>query len=379
MTKRALILVDIQPDFMPGGPLAVPEGDAILPVVRGLIDRHELVVATQDWHPREHGSFAANHEGRSPGEVIDLHGLAQVLWPIHCVQDTPGAALVDSLGKISAVFRKGSDPKVDSYSGFFDNGRRNSTGMGEWLKAQGVDALTIVGLATDYCVKFTALDAIELGFATTVVRDACRAVNLREGDDERALAEVVAAGGQVIESKHMSTIEFEPQVTIAEGRWLRLAKRGRWEFAQRVIGGTAAILVATTDDDEIVLIEQPRPALAAMVIELPAGLIGDHVGSEDEPAELAAARELEEETGFVAASLERIGEGVASAGLSDEKMIVFRAKGLTRVGPGGGDEHEQITVHVVKLDAVEGWIAAQQARGCVVDLKIFAGLYFARR
>jgi ADP-ribose pyrophosphatase len=176
-----------------------------------------------------------------------------------------------------------------------------------------------------------------------------------------------------------TTTEFEPQVTIAEGRWLRLVKRGRWEYAQRVIGGTAAILVATTDDDEIVLIEQPRPALAGMVIELPAGLIGDHVGSEDEPPELAAARELEEETGFVAAKLERISEGVASAGISDEKMIVFRARGLTRVGPGGGDEHEQITVHVVKLDAVEGWIAQQVARGCVVDLKIWAGLYFARR
>ena len=175
------------------------------------------------------------------------------------------------------------------------------------------------------------------------------------------------------------TNEFEPQETIAEGRWLRLAKRGRWEFAQRVIGGTAAILVATTDDDELVLIEQPRPALAAQVIELPAGLIGDHVGDEDEPPELAAARELEEETGFVAKRLVRVAEGVASAGLSDERMIVFRATGLTRVGPGGGDEHEQILVHLVKLDAVEAWVAEQQARGCVVDLKIFAGLYFARK
>lgn len=176
-----------------------------------------------------------------------------------------------------------------------------------------------------------------------------------------------------------TTIEFESQETIAEGRWLRLVKRGRWEYAQRVIGGTAAILIATTDDDELVLIEQPRPALAGMVIELPAGLIGDHVGDEDEAPELAAARELEEETGFVAKQLVRVSEGVASAGLSDEKMIVFRATGLTRTGPGGGDEHEQITVHVVKLDAVEGWIAEQAARGCVIDLKIWMGLYFARR
>ena len=134
-----------------------------------------------------------------------------------------------------------------------------------------------------------------------------------------------------------------------------------------------------TDDDELVLIEQPRPPLAAMAIELPAGLIGDRAGSEDEPPELAAARELEEETGFAARELVRIGEGVASAGLSDERMIVFRAKGLTRVGPGGGDEHEQITVHLVKIDAVEGWIREQEARGCVVDLKIWAGLYWARK
>lgn len=201
MGKRALILVDIQPDFMPGGALAVPEGDAILPVVRSLIDRHELIVATQDWHPREHGSFAANHEGRTPGEVIDLHGLAQVLWPVHCVQESPGAALCEELadkrGRIQ-VFRKGTDPRVDSYSGFFDNGRRNATGMGEWLQAQGVDTVTVVGLATDYCVKFTALDAIELGFATTVVSDACRAVNLSEGDGERAFAEIQSAGGRVV-------------------------------------------------------------------------------------------------------------------------------------------------------------------------------------
>jgi nicotinamidase/pyrazinamidase len=207
MGKRALILVDIQPDFMPGGALAVPEGDAILPAVRSLIDRHELVVATQDWHPREHASFAANHPGRSPGEVIDLHGLAQVLWPVHCVQDSPGAelstALADKRERIARVFRKGTDPTVDSYSGFFDNGRRKATGMGEWLSAQDVEEVTVVGLATDYCVKFTALDAIDLGFATTVVADACRAVNLAEGDGERALAEIRAAGGRVVVSQEV--------------------------------------------------------------------------------------------------------------------------------------------------------------------------------
>ena len=174
------------------------------------------------------------------------------------------------------------------------------------------------------------------------------------------------------------SLGFEPEVPIAQGHWLRLVKRGRWEYAQRTIGGAAAILVALTDEHEIVLIEQFRPAVAARVIELPAGLIGDQAGAENEPAELAAARELEEETGFVATQLERVSEGVVSAGLSDEKMIIFRARGLTRVGPGGGDEHEQITVHVVKLDSVEEWLAQQVARGCVIDLKIWLGLYFAR-
>ncbi len=208
MPKRnALILVDLQPDFMPGGALAVPEGDAVLPIVEALISRaglHELIVATQDWHPREHGSFAANHDGRSPGEVIDLHGLAQVLWPIHCVQETAGAELAPAIAArrdaIAAVFRKGMDPRVDSYSGFFDNGRRNTTGMGEWLRARGIEAVTVVGLATDYCVRFTALDAIELGFETTLVHDACRAVNLQPGDGERALEQLRTSGARVIDS-----------------------------------------------------------------------------------------------------------------------------------------------------------------------------------
>ena len=174
------------------------------------------------------------------------------------------------------------------------------------------------------------------------------------------------------------TSGFEPVVTIAQGHWLRLLKRGRWEYAQRTVGGAAAILIALTENHEIVLIEQWRPAVCARVIELPAGLIGDQVAKENETPELAAARELEEETGFVAKQLERVCEGFVSPGLSDEKMIVFRANGLTRIGPGGGDEHEQITVHIVKIDLVEQWLVQQQKRGCVIDLKIWLGLYFAR-
>lgn len=202
---RALILVDIQYDFLPGGALAVPDGDAVISVANALLPRYDLVVATQDWHPAGHGSFAANHAGRSPGEVIELGGVAQVLWPTHCVQGTRGAELAEALdrGAIARVFRKGTDPEVDSYSGFFDNGRRRSTGLGEYLQSRGVDEVVVLGLATDYCVKFTALDALSLGLRTTLVVDACRGVELSEGDVARALAEVAAAGGVVTTSAEL--------------------------------------------------------------------------------------------------------------------------------------------------------------------------------
>ncbi|MHC4199536.1 MAG: bifunctional nicotinamidase/pyrazinamidase, partial [Planctomycetota bacterium] len=131
---RALILVDLQNDFCPGGGLAVPEGDRVIPVANGLVPAFDLVVATQDWHPADHGSFASNHEGKKPGDVIDLGGLEQILWPDHCVQGTPGAEFHPDLerGRIAEVFRKGTDPAVDSYSAFFDNARRRSTGLADY-------------------------------------------------------------------------------------------------------------------------------------------------------------------------------------------------------------------------------------------------------
>ena len=184
MSMDALVLVDIQNDFVPGGALAVPEGDQIVPLVNHLQQCFELIVATQDWHPPTHGSFASNHVGRKPGEVIDLHGLPQILWPAHCVQNTPGAALVPSLdqNRLSKVFQKGTHPEIDSYSGFFDNGRRSATGLGEYLRERGVTNLYLLGVATDYCVKFTALDARALGFTTFLVEDASRGVDLKPGD-----------------------------------------------------------------------------------------------------------------------------------------------------------------------------------------------------
>ncbi len=195
----ALIIVDVQNDFCPGGALAVAGGDLVVPVINSLLPRFDVVVATQDFHPRDHASFAANHPGTSVGQVIELNGLAQVLWPAHCVQNTPGASLradLDTSG-LDGVFQKGTDPLVDSYSGFFDNGRKHATGLGDYLKSRGVTSVFVCGLATDYCVRWTALDALSLGFQTTVISDACRGVELQAGDSARALDEVRVAGGQV--------------------------------------------------------------------------------------------------------------------------------------------------------------------------------------
>jgi len=199
---KALILVDIQNDFLPGGPLGVPEGNAVVPVANRLIPHFDLVVATQDWHPANHGSFATNHAGRQPGEIMELNGLAQVLWPVHCVADSLGAEFAGELNTaaIRRVFPKGTNPGVDSYSGFFDNDRKNSTGMGDYLRAAKVETLYVLGLATDYCVKATAMDGVTLGFDTYLVRDGCRGVNLAPGDVERAEEMMQAAGITLITS-----------------------------------------------------------------------------------------------------------------------------------------------------------------------------------
>jgi nicotinamidase/pyrazinamidase len=202
---NALVIVDVQNDFCPGGTLAVPEGDQVVPAINRLQPHFNLVVATQDWHPANHGSFAANHPGHTPGDVIDLHGLRQILWPVHCVQDTPGAEFHSGLdrSRIAQVFHKGVDPNIDSYSGIFDNGHRRSTGLAEYLKSQGIGDLYIAGLATDYCVKFTALDALELGFRTHVIEDACRGVNLNPEDDVRALNAMREAGVEIVTAREV--------------------------------------------------------------------------------------------------------------------------------------------------------------------------------
>ena len=199
---NALILVDLQNDFVLGGALPVPQGDQVVVTCNELQERFDLVVATQDWHPPNHGSFAANHPGKRIGDLIDLNGLPQILWPVHCVQNTPGAAFVPGLDtrRIARVFQKGTDPAIDSYSGFFDNGHRKATGLADYLEFRGATDVYVAGLATDYCVKFTALDARQLGFGTHIVVDACRGVNLKPGDVDRAIEEMRRAGVKVTNS-----------------------------------------------------------------------------------------------------------------------------------------------------------------------------------
>jgi nicotinamidase/pyrazinamidase len=196
----ALILVDLLNDFVEGGALAVPGGKEIIPLINRIQLRFELIVATQDWHPANHGSFAANNPGRKVGDVGELGGLPQVFWPVHCVQESFGADFVPGLERKrwAAIFQKGIDPGIDSYSGFFDNAHRRSTKMGEYLRERDVTSVFIAGLATDYCVKATVLDAAEKGFAVTLIEDACRGVELHPGDVLKAVEEMRQAGVKIV-------------------------------------------------------------------------------------------------------------------------------------------------------------------------------------
>jgi nicotinamidase/pyrazinamidase len=198
---KALIIVDVQNDFLPGGALAVPEGDQVIPVINDLSSEFDLVFTTQDWHPANHCSFAASYPDKKIGDRILIDGQEQILWPVHCMQNTYGAELAAALHPkvISGGVRisKGIDERVDSYSGFFENLRKRSTGLETLLRQHGADDLTIVGLATDYCVKATVLDARDLGFKVTVCENACRAVNLSPDDGANALAAMRQAGVKV--------------------------------------------------------------------------------------------------------------------------------------------------------------------------------------
>jgi nicotinamidase/pyrazinamidase len=177
--SHALLVIDVQNDFCPGGALAVPEGDLIVPRINALMDEFAAVILTQDWHPSDHLSFASQHTGRAPMELTQMPYGPQVLWPDHCVQGTQGAAFHPGLrvDRADLILRKGFRRRIDSYSAFFENDKTTPTGLEGYLKTRGITALTLVGLATDFCVNYSALDAAQLGFAVTIRQDLCRAID----------------------------------------------------------------------------------------------------------------------------------------------------------------------------------------------------------
>lgn len=197
-TTDALIVIDVQNDFCPGGALAVADGDAIVARINALMDDFQVRVLTQDWHPANHSSFAANHPGAAPFTLTEMPYGPQVLWPVHCVQGTPGAAFHMDLRTDPAdlIIRKGFRAAIDSYSAFFENDHKTPTGLDGYLKSRGVTDLTLVGLATDFCVAYSAIDAAGLGFKVTVLEGACRAIDLN-GSLADARAKMRAAGVQL--------------------------------------------------------------------------------------------------------------------------------------------------------------------------------------
>lgn len=200
--KNVLIVVDAQYDFMPGGALAVENGDKIVPVINKLLPNFDLIIFTKDWHPANHKSFASQHDDKNPFDMIDLNGLDQVLWPDHCVQKTRGSDIHDNIdfGKIKGdfyIFKKGMDPEVDSYSGFYDNGRINSTGLKDFLEERGITKTFICGLALDFCVEYTAIDSAMEGFDTVLIKDGTRSLKPNIDDTLQKFRE---AGVKLIES-----------------------------------------------------------------------------------------------------------------------------------------------------------------------------------
>jgi nicotinamidase/pyrazinamidase len=208
--RTALLLVDIQPDFLPGGALAVENGDAILEPIRALMERDSfgLYVATQDWHPPDHVSFASRHAGYAPLDVVEVHGHEQTLWPDHCVQGTSGAELHGAIPweRVSAIIRKGTDERTDSYSGFRNNwdpaGERPPTGLAGYLRERGIDTVVLCGLARDFCVKWSAEDAAAAGFRAVVLWDLTRPVD--PASDERVRRDLETAGVEVVESARLA-------------------------------------------------------------------------------------------------------------------------------------------------------------------------------
>lgn len=195
---KTLVLVDIQNDFLKGGSLAVPEGEKIIKPINKIIKQYDLVIATKDWHPKNHISFASNHSDKKIGDIINVNGVDQVLWPDHCIQNSYGSDFPEQLdiSKLAKVVYKGSDANIDSYSGFFDNGHFRSTGLSDYLKSKDVYKIDYVGLATDYCLKYTAIDSVSEGFKTRVLINCIKGIE--EKGCELALNEMKSKGIELI-------------------------------------------------------------------------------------------------------------------------------------------------------------------------------------
>ena len=199
---KALLVVDMQNDFMPGGPLGVPNANELVPIINALMMKFAIVIASKDWHPIDHVSFAVNHQKKKPGDSVEVKGIQQLLWPPHCIQHTKGAALVSGLNKerICSLVFKGTDKWIDSYSTFNDNAHLRSTGLMHYLHSRLITQLYICGVATDYCVLYSTLDALQEPLEVFVITDACRGIDVKPKDTERALATMKQKGAHLITS-----------------------------------------------------------------------------------------------------------------------------------------------------------------------------------
>ena len=208
--NAALIMIDLQNDFCSGGSLAVPDGDRVIPLANELQKQFDLVIATKDWHPRDHTSFADNHSSQDVGDLITIDTLSQVLWPVHCVQETHGAEFHPALDtlRIKKIIYKGTDKKIDSYSAFFDNAHQRSTGLADYLYEQNINCIYVMGLATDYCVRYSCLDALQLGFDVYFIQDACRGVELNKGDIACAINEMKVQGVSSVWREDVLRLDF---------------------------------------------------------------------------------------------------------------------------------------------------------------------------
>jgi len=195
---KTLVIVDLQNDFIKGGSLEVPDGESIVDPINNIINNYDLILATKDWHPKDHVSFASNHQNKTVGEIITLNGIDQVLWPDHCVQNTFGSDFPESLNvsNLKKVIYKGIETQIDSYSGFFDNGKIRSTGLSDYLKEKSVKKIDYVGLATDYCLKYTTLDSVSEGFQTRVLVNCIKGIEAK--GCERAIKEMKCKGIELV-------------------------------------------------------------------------------------------------------------------------------------------------------------------------------------